>query len=553
MSGPSSNLSGYKEVIINFIDESEPSIRCMRHGHLPNGQKVILGMFAIDQSTINQRFESALSGRDAEEQYLVGKYCIVAEWEKAFQMFSLAAEQNHEEALLELGHCYYYGQGTEINLNKAAHCYERINKLPCVEALFNLGMINMTALKKGHVPEDQKDLTAKKMFYCFSQATKKGHPEAQLILGSMYFDGMGTERNIDEALKHYAPKAIQGIDFAQFHYAECLIEKGNYESAYQFLSLSAKQGFEKSKTTLANPEFQHRYACCLLDNGDFENGQHYLDLSAKQGHKRSQAILSDIVFQQRYTCCLLKKGDIEGAFNYLSAKQGHLEAHLVLARLYLQEIPGIEVDFEQAVVHLKELTKPENKPEGYALSKLAALYLTGRGIREDKAEAVRLYHLAAELGHVGSMQNLGMFYHNGIGVPKDISKAIYFFELAADKKISSENFTCLEPSFSNKSTFGSTSACDLAWGSQYNLAVIYSSGEDDVEIDMPKALHYCSKAVDNKFGPAINKLGRFYTRIALLYHQAKIDELYQVEDVDYTKRYLRLAKKIGYDRAVDGL
>jgi TPR repeat protein len=39
----------------------------------------------------------------------------------------------------------------------------------------------------------------------------------------------------------------------------------------------------------------------------------------------------------------------------------------------------------------------------------------GRGVAKDDAEAVRLFRQAADLGHAGAMNNLGLMYKERLG------------------------------------------------------------------------------------------------------------------------------------------
>ena len=47
------------------------------------------------------------------------------------------------------------------------------------------------------------------------------------------------------------------------------------------------------------------------------------------------------------------------------------------------------------------------------------MYVNGRGVLKDEAEAVRWYRLAAEQGHAGAQYNLGLMHAKGEGVLKD--------------------------------------------------------------------------------------------------------------------------------------
>ena len=46
------------------------------------------------------------------------------------------------------------------------------------------------------------------------------------------------------------------------------------------------------------------------------------------------------------------------------------------------------------------------------------MYETGRGVNTDLSEAVRLYQLAADAGHGGACNRLGLCHQQALGVAK---------------------------------------------------------------------------------------------------------------------------------------
>src|SRR5262249_22732747 len=62
---------------------------------------------------------------------------------------------------------------------------------------------------------------------------------------------------------------------------------------------------------------------------------------------------------------------------------------------------------------------------------MGARYATGEEVKQDYAEAVRWFNMAAERGHIVAQDTLGAYYWAGRGVPKDVSKA-YFWSVLAE-------------------------------------------------------------------------------------------------------------------------
>jgi TPR repeat protein len=61
------------------------------------------------------------------------------------------------------------------------------------------------------------------------------------------------------------------------------------------------------------------------------------------------------------------------------------------------------------------------------------MYINGRGVPRDYAEALRLSRLAADQGFAAAQYSLAFAYANGQGVPQDYAEAVKWSWLAADQ------------------------------------------------------------------------------------------------------------------------
>ncbi len=59
------------------------------------------------------------------------------------------------------------------------------------------------------------------------------------------------------------------------------------------------------------------------------------------------------------------------------------------------------------------------------------MFSIGEGVAQDKAEAVRLYRLAAAQGDADAQYMLGYMFSNGEGVAQDQAEAVRLWRLAA--------------------------------------------------------------------------------------------------------------------------
>jgi uncharacterized protein len=68
--------------------------------------------------------------------------------------------------------------------------------------------------------------------------------------------------------------------------------------------------------------------------------------------------------------------------------------------------------------------------DAHSQFQLGASYTRGRGVPQDDGEAVKWYRLAAEQGDALAQFNLGAHYSSGRGVPQDAITAYMWFELS---------------------------------------------------------------------------------------------------------------------------
>ena len=61
------------------------------------------------------------------------------------------------------------------------------------------------------------------------------------------------------------------------------------------------------------------------------------------------------------------------------------------------------------------------------------MYDMGQGVRQDYAEAVKWYRLAADQGLADAQDNLGQTYDQGQGVQQDFIEAMKWLRKAADQ------------------------------------------------------------------------------------------------------------------------
>lgn len=158
---------------------------------------------------------------------------------------------------------------------------------------------------------------------------------------------------------------------------------------------------------------------------------------AAQGNRVAQYELADIYLRVQSGKMNLEEGM---PWMLKAAEQGYLEAQLDLGYHY-------EVDYKNYTDALKWFTKAAehlDKPTGRtAAENIGIMYLGGRGVEPDSAEAARWYRKSAAHGGARGQFALGQLYFDGQGVPKDFNQAVTLMGQAAKQQHAVARYTLI--------------------------------------------------------------------------------------------------------------
>jgi len=257
---------------------------------------------------------------------------------------------------------------------------------------------------------------------------EQGDPEAQFLLAKHYD---GESPNCEEAVRWYRAAAEQGHAKAQNNLAICISENGgDCAESFQWFFRAAENG---------SPAGQFNLGRCYLNGkgaSDFSAALAWFRRSAEQGYPQAKKFLT----------YLEKEKDL-----YFAAERGDLKAQYELA------VSCRSAFIKNAVEAAKWFQ--ESARGGYAPAQfeLGLCFLSGNGVEQDEAEAMKwlgraagqghqeaqktilektefeLILKAAEFGDARSQFRIGTFYETGFGVRKSFEKAIEWFRKAADQ------------------------------------------------------------------------------------------------------------------------
>lgn len=176
-----------------------------------------LGMLLIrSNETLNTGVEwlKKAAESDNNAMYALGKIYLKKynDVKNAFYWYEKAAENDHVDAMIDVGAFYLFGYHVEKNINKAIEWYKKAASFDSSVGYHNLGFI---CYQDGELRETALNL--------FTKAASLGYADSAYMLGVMYLQGSGVEKDAQKALdnlvlsdklgKHYACRPIGDLYF----------------------------------------------------------------------------------------------------------------------------------------------------------------------------------------------------------------------------------------------------------------------------------------------------------------------------------------------------
>ena len=318
----------------------------------------------------------------------------------------------------------------------------------------------------------------------YHRAAEQGNTPAKYMLGIIYMEGKGGEKDIDKAIKWFNEAGKQGDIAAISKLAVFYYKNHEYAKAIKWLEIGADMG----------DAWAQNYLGCMYSSGEgiVENDE----IAAKLFHKAASQGFVDGIFN--LALYYEAKEEYEEAIKWFQrgAEKGDAGSQYNLGNMYHKGI-GIEQDIDIAIQWLQKAAEQgmldaafnlalcyDDKKEYHESVKwlriaaeqgdataqynLACKYQKGEGVEKNTATAIQWYRKSAEQGFSDAQYNLGCNYYKGIGIDKNYIEAAKWFKKAADQ------------------------GDELA---QYNLGIIYYYG-DGVEKNNEEAARWFKKAAE---------------------------------------------------------
>ncbi|GES81546.1 kinase-like domain-containing protein [Rhizophagus clarus] len=373
--------------------------------------------------------------------------------DKAFGLFLKASKENYPIAQVYLGKCYENGNGIEKNDSKAFEYYEKAAKNENKVVQFNLGrcygygigiekdydksfeLLEKSA-KQGYIISQlclgilyekvKKDLD--KSIHWIEKAAKKANKIAQLYLSKYYYYGTG-EKDCNKLFEWCEKSAKQGCYSAIFilgHlYLEGIGTEKNLKKSLNFIEKEAKIGNEHAQFYLGR-----FYEDGIVVKKNLVKAFKWFEEAANNGNKHAQLVLGYYLERGKVIRPGMLQKDIKEAIGWYekSAEQENGHAQCCLGFLY-EKGEEIDQDLEKAFYWYKKAVE-----SGYLVAHyyLGECYKNGIGIEKNDTKAFEHYKESIENGYFRGIYTLGGYYENGIGTNVDKEKAINLYKISTN-------------------------------------------------------------------------------------------------------------------------
>jgi hypothetical protein len=192
--------------------------------------------------------------------YYFGKY-VKQDYKTAFEYYKKAESLGVNRALLEIGNCYYFGRYVDINYKMAFEYFKKAASLGVNKALIGIGNCYYVGR--------YVNIDYKKAFEYFKKASSLGVNKALIGIGNCYYLGHYVDIDHKKAFEYYKKAESLGVKESSIGIGNCYYYGYDidYKKAFEYYK---KHGFSIENIKIKFPDIP-RYV--------------YSDYEIKQLHK----------------------------------------------------------------------------------------------------------------------------------------------------------------------------------------------------------------------------------------------------------------------------
>ncbi|MCH5297271.1 MAG: SEL1-like repeat protein [Ruminococcus sp.] len=538
------NLSNYyfKTAYIQFRDE------------IKNSQY----FNALENNSENLDYYDKVSREDAYKEYLIGRmymngHGIEQDYDKAYYSFKLSATNGYSHANYYIGNMYYYGLGFEQSFEKAAEYYYRAHENKDMYATYRLAKMYLKGegvsvdLQKAEelllkcsdrvvlanydlarIYEENSNIfnvsdeTIQKHYKTaldglLEQEQDKHDPFTEMRIGSMYLNGKGTDKNIENAISWFDKAALSGNPDAAYQLAYIYTSKKydvhDTEKATEYYKI-AIEGYENAENDNENSTAEYRlgnmYLRSLGTEQNIDKAISWFSRSMQNGNADAAYRIAQIFSSEEYGFFDNEKSiifykyaaDLGHAYaNYYLGKQefennnikasidyfkratdGNIShAWYKLGQIYSSEelgfFDGAKAQDCYANALKQYISDYTNNPDDFTAYRIASMYMHGQGTVVNIPDAISWFEKSYNFGNPDAAYQLGNIYHSDNYGFKNYNIAYQYYNFALNSYMAE---------FNKSPTDGNIA---MRIGTMYH----YGLG---VERDIEKALSWYRKAVE---------------------------------------------------------
>lgn len=324
----------------------------------------------------------------------------------------LLLDQKNPDAMAEyrIGSMYLAGKGTKRDPKEAIHWFERSAQKGNHYAEYQMAELYLDGTKVTKDEIHAQDLFTNALQGFLDQ--ENGNPDAQLeySIASMYLNGHGTRKNVQESIRWFEQSMEKGNHYAEYQMAELYqegIEISKDEELAQHLFSHALQDFLDQEKDNPDAQLEYRIASMYLN-----------------GHGARKSVQEAIRWFE------------------LSAEKGNDYAKYQMAELYHEgtQIPKDEIRAQRLFAEaLNDFLQEEKvNPDAQREYRIGSMLLAGKGKAKNASEALHWFELSAQKGNYYAEYQIAELYDDGKDIPQNKARAQIYYNRALNGFLEAE-------------------------------------------------------------------------------------------------------------------
>ena len=438
----------YQAALKGFLDSEKSRPAVWREYRIAGMYEKGLGTDVNVQEAIRW-YKTAADNGDGHAAYHLGHIyqdgqIAEQDFSAALKWFEKAADLGNKYAWYSLGCLYCDGKGIRQNFSKAAEWFQKAVDSGNPQAAYELAKLYSSG--NGVEADAEKAQSLYQAALKGFLDSEKSRPAVwrEYRIAGMYEKGLGTDVNVQEAIRWYKTAADKGHGNAQYRLSLLYGEKQPLTANRYFRM--ALQTFIREESLSPDAGREYRIAKMLVQLDAAQQGGASFTQAAVSWYEKS-AGLGDC--RAAYELAKILEHRITGRDGYERMQRYYEMALKGFLRLYraagasdrerfalakrIGEMylhgDGTPVLETEAFRWFRKAAESGNPSVQYRLGKM---YLHGTGCAQDPCMAFRCFYRSAAAGNQYAQYQTGRMYENGSGTEKNNAKAEQWFRTAAE-------------------------------------------------------------------------------------------------------------------------